>query len=95
MKTRIGLFTPKRHPHKKGEATTTTTYVEIDALADLAAKLAELGIKQIGLLRRDRSGATHIEGTMFPASELKPETLAWLTAKSAEFETRGLYCETV
>jgi hypothetical protein len=94
MKTRIGLFTPKKHGRKKGEASTTTSYVEIGTTADLSAKLSDLGARQVGLLRRDRLGATHLEGKMFLAAELNDGHVKWLTAKSGEFETRGLFYET-
>jgi hypothetical protein len=94
MKTRIGLFTPKKSRRKKGEASTTTSYVEIETVSDLSAKLADLGAKKVGLLRRDRLGATHLEGKMIPAAELNDGHVKWLTAKSAEFETRGLFYET-
>ncbi|HVS50900.1 MAG TPA: hypothetical protein VHD62_01000 [Opitutaceae bacterium] len=89
MKMRIGLFTPDS---RKGTAkTTATTYVEIVEIKDLAEKLASLGAKNVGLLCRDRTGATRIEGAMFSPAELKPSHLDWLNAKSAEFETRGLF----
>ncbi|MES1167162.1 MAG: hypothetical protein ABUL68_04095, partial [Pseudomonadota bacterium] len=58
------------------------------------AKLGELGAKQVTLLRRDRLGVTHPEGTKFPASEVDASHVKWLTAKTKEFETRGLYYET-
>jgi uncharacterized ferredoxin-like protein len=94
MKTRIGLFTPKQRARKKGEATTTVSYVEFETAADLAAKLEELGAKQVTLLRRDRLGVTHPEGAKFPSAGLNADHVKWLTAKTKEFETRGLYYET-
>ena len=93
MKTRIGLFTSKARV-KKGAATTTTTYVEVDDVAELTAKLSALGATRIGLLQRDRLGTTSNEGKMFPVSELKPEHLGWLTEEPKEFQTGGLFYET-
>lgn len=93
MKKRIGLFT-SRTKIKKGAPTTSTCYVEVDDVAELTAKLADLGATNLGLLCRDRLGATSIEGKMFPVSELKPAHLDWLTEKPKEFQTRGLYFDT-
>ena len=92
MKKRIGLFTP-RAKIKKGFSTTTTTYVEVEDVAELAAKLSGLGATRLGLLCRDRLGATSIEGKMFPASDLKSAHIDWLTEKPKEFQTRGLFYE--
>lgn len=92
MKKRIGLFT-SRAKIKKGAATTSTCYVEVDDVAELSAKLAELGATRLGLLLRDRLGTTSIEGKMFPLAELKAEHLDWLTEKPKEFQTRGLFFE--
>lgn len=93
MKKRIGLFTPKKGRIKKGEATTTTSVVEVATLPELTAKLAELGAKRVGLLHRDRVGTTRLEGAMMAPADLKPEHLDWLTAASGQFETRGLFFE--
>jgi hypothetical protein len=87
---RIGLFTPATHA-KKGSPTTTTTYVEVVEIADLAEKLKGLGAKRVGLLKRDRLGTTQLEGSMFTLDQLKPEHLTWVSTKPAEFETRGIF----
>jgi hypothetical protein len=90
MTTRIGLFT-HRESRKKGQASTTTDYVEVTNAADLAAKVAALGGKRVGLLRKDREGTTHLEGDMFPTANLTDKHMTWLTEKPAEFQTRGLF----
>lgn len=90
MSIRIGLFT-RRAKKKEGQASTTATYVEVSNLAELAAKVAGLGAKEVGLLRRDRAGTTTLEGKMFPAGELAASHFEWLSAKGTEFETRGLF----
>ena len=94
MSKRIGLFTPKNSRRKKGDTTTTASYVDVDSVSDLAAKLTQLGAKRVGLLRRDRLGVTHNEGAMFPIADLRPSHLEWVTGKAEEFQTRGLYYET-
>jgi len=92
MKTRIGLFTHVKRK-KKGGPTTTTTYVEIGAASELSEKLAALGAKRVGLLCRERTGTTRLEGKMFAPAELGADHLKWLTEKTAVFETRGLFYE--
>lgn len=87
---RIGLFTPRKR-RKKGQSSTTTTYVEVVTAEELSAKLTALGAKRVGLIRRDRAGETQPEGEMFAPSGLKTKHLEWLSAKPAEFETRGLF----
>ncbi len=90
MNKRIGLFTPIARQKKDGP-TTTTTYVEVSTAAELGAKLAALGAKRVGLLCRDRFGTTRLEGTMFAVADLKDEHVEWASAKSTDFETRGLF----
>ncbi len=92
MTKRIGLFTPAANP-KKGAPSTSTSYVEVDALSDLTAKLAALGAKQVALLARDRVGTTRLEGKKFPLAELKDDHLAWVSGKADGFETRGVFYE--
>ena len=91
MSKRIGLYTERPTTKKKKGATTTTTYVDIDTAQDLITKLISLGATKVGLLRKDRVGTTHLEGSMLAPSDLKEEHLSWLTAKPETFETRGLY----
>jgi hypothetical protein len=91
MKKRIGLFTSKTARRKAGDATTTASYVEIEEIPDLKERLAGLGAKRVGLLQRDRLGATHLEGEMFSPAELKSEHVEWLTSPGEEFQTRGLF----
>ena len=93
MKKRIGLFASKSKI-RKGAATTNTCYVEVDDVAELTAKLSDLGATKLGLLCRDRLGATSLEGKMFPASDLTQAHLDWLVEKPKEFQTRGLFLET-
>lgn len=92
MKQRIGLFTPAKKK-KKGGATTSATYVEVSTLTELTEKLASLGAKRVGLLLRERTGTTKLEGKMVAPSELGAEHLKWLLEKPAEFQTRGLFYE--
>ena len=92
MTQRIGLFTPNKRK-KKDAPTTTTTYIEVADAADLEGKLTALGAKRIGLLCRDRTGATRLEGAMFEPAGLEATHLKWLADKPAEFETRGLFYE--
>jgi len=91
MKKRIGLFTSKTARRKKGDATTTASYVEIEEIPDLKERLASLGAKRIGLLQRDRLGNTHLQGTMFSPADLNSEHVDWLTGPVEEFQTRGLF----
>lgn len=93
MATRIGLFTPSKVKKKKDPRTTTTFYVEVDSMTDLVAKLAEHGAKKVGLLWRDRTGETHLEGKMTVPAELTEKDFDWLSAKPKDFQTRGLYFE--
>ncbi|MEO5960831.1 MAG: hypothetical protein ABIR80_17110 [Opitutaceae bacterium] len=93
MKKRIGLFTSKNTKKKHDATTTTTSHVEVDTVAELTAKLTQLGAQRVGLLRRDRLGATHLEGEMMAATDLKVAHLDWITGKAPEFETRGLFYE--
>jgi hypothetical protein len=93
MKKRIGLFTSREFPKKKDDTTTTTTYIEVDTPAELVAKLNALGAKRVGLLRRDRLGGTHLEGTMIAPAELNAGHVDWLAGVVPEFETRGLFYE--
>ncbi|HUR59054.1 MAG TPA: hypothetical protein VM029_15170 [Opitutaceae bacterium] len=90
MNKRIGLFTEAAKKKKNGP-TTTASYVDIIAAADLTEKLVTLGAKKVALLRKDRLGTTHIEGKMFSVSELKDEHVTWVTARPEHFETRGIY----
>jgi hypothetical protein len=90
MTTRIGLFTPRKR-RKKGQTSTETTYVEVGTPAELAAKVVALGAKRTGLMSRDRAGNTQVQGEMFTPAEISDKHLAWLSAKSEEFETRGLF----
>jgi hypothetical protein len=91
MKTiRIGLFTPRKR-RKKGQSSTVTTYVEVVTAEELSAKLAGLGAKRVGLIRRDRAGEATAEGEMLPPGALAAKHLKWLSAQPEEFETRGLY----
>ncbi|MDO8540612.1 MAG: hypothetical protein Q7S40_09280 [Opitutaceae bacterium] len=90
MKKRIGLFTPVARKKKNGP-TTTTSYVEVSAAAELAEKLTALGAKRVGLLCRDRLGTTRMEGSMFAVGDLKDEHVDWVTTKAPEFETRGIF----
>jgi hypothetical protein len=90
MKSRIGLFTPVAR-RKKGGPTTTTSYVDVSAANELTEKLGALGAKRAGLLCRDRFGTTRLEGKMMNVSELTDEHIKWVTAKSPDFETRGIY----
>lgn len=94
MNKRIGLFTEKTTTKKKKAGTTTSSYVDVASSKDLIEKLAGLGAKKVGLLRRDRLGTTHLEGAMLAPADLKDEHLAWLTAKPEQFETRGIYYAT-
>lgn len=90
MNKRIGLFTHETRQKKTGR-TSSASFVEISAAADLAEKLSALGAKRVGLLRRDRLGETHLEGSMFAVTELKEEHVNWVTAKTPDFETRGIF----
>ena len=90
---RIGLFT-ENSAKKKKATTTVTSYVDVATAQDLITKLVELGAKRVGLLRRDRLGATHLEGAMLPPTGLKPEHMEWVTAKPDQFETRGIFYAT-
>ncbi len=90
MNKRIGLFTDVTKKQKSGR-TTTASYVEIMAAQDLAEKLLGLGAKKVGLLRRDRLGTTHLEGSMFAVADLKQEHVEWASAKPEGFETRGIF----
>src|SRR4051812_8343378 len=90
MSKRIGLFTENAAKKKKG-TTTVTSYVDVATAQDLITKLVGLGAKKVGLLRRDRLGSTHLEGTMLSPTDLKAEHVDWLTAKSEQFETRGVF----
>jgi len=92
MTTRIGLFTHAKK-QKKGGRTTENIYVDIDSLDALSAKLNELGAQQVGLMSRDRTGTTHLEGKMFPVAELKETHLSWLSSKPEQFATRALFFE--
>ncbi len=95
-KQRIGLFTPKASfSKKKDAATTTTTYVEVATVVELGEALNKLGAKRVGLLKKDRLGATSLEGKMFEVASLKAEHLTWVTEKAPSFETRGLFYEAV
>ena len=89
---RIGLFTT-RERKKTGQSSTVTLYVEASTPAELSARLAELGAKRAGLLKRDRTGTTSLEGKMFAPSEVTEQHLAWLAEKPAEFQTRGVFFE--
>ncbi len=90
MSYRIGLFTDAKRRKKTGKST-SNIYVDVDTLKDLAAKLAELGAVEVGLLCRHRTGDTTLEGEMFPVAGLGEKHLKWLTDKPAEFQTRGLF----
>ena len=92
MSTRIGLFThaPKK---KKDSKTSKSLYVDVESLEALYGKLAELGARQVGLMCRDRTGGTRLEGKMFAVPELNDRHLAWLRAKPEQFETRALFFE--
>lgn len=92
MNKRIGLFTHASAKEKTAR-TSTASYVEIIAAADLAEKLAHLGAKRVGLLRRDRQGVTHLEGAMFAPTDLKEEHVDWVVAPTPGFETRGIFYE--
>jgi len=94
MKIRIGLFTPKKTLTKKKGESTVATYVEVADLAELSAQLTKHGAKKAGLFWRDRLGEGHLEGKMFPASDLKAEHFTWLGAKAEASQTRGLFYET-
>ena len=89
---RIGLFTPVKNK-KPGGRSTTTVYVEVENAAELATKLDELGATRVGQLCRERTGTTRLEGEMFAPSAIAEKHLDWVTGKSAEFETRGLFYE--
>jgi hypothetical protein len=92
MNKRIGLFTEVTSKKQKaGPRTTDASYVDVAGAPDLVEKLAALGAKKVGLLRKDRNGTTHMEGSMLAPADLNEEHLDWLTAKPAEFETRGVY----
>jgi len=93
MNKRIGLFTEIGSQKKKNRTarTTTASYVDVSTAQDLVEKLQGLGAKQVGLLRRDRLGETHLEGKMLQPAELNDTHLEWLTAKADGFETRGVY----
>jgi hypothetical protein len=96
MNKRIGLFT-ELGPQKKKAATTRTTsasYVDVGTAKDLVEKLQGLGARQVGLLRRDRLGVTHLEGKMLQPADISDTHLEWLTAKPEGFETRGIYYAT-
>lgn len=90
MSIRIGLFT-RRAKKKAGQASSTATYIEVSSHTEISAKLAELGAKEVGLLCRDRTGNTTLEGEMFKVADLKASHFEWLSAKPAEFQTRGLF----
>jgi len=92
MTTRIGLFTPRKH-RKSGQTSTVSMYVEIATPAELAAKVIGLGATRAGLMARDRAGDTHVQSEMFAPADLNAKHLEWLTAKTEEFETRGLFYE--
>ena len=87
---RIALYTPRKR-RKKGQTSTTTSYVEVDSAQDLSTKLLALGAKRVGLIRRDRAGETKAEGDLFAPSAITAKHLNWLKADPKEFEIRGLY----
>lgn len=91
MSYRIGLFTEAKQKKKKTGRTSTNVYVDVNTVADLAAKLAELGAQEVGQLLRDRTGGTSLEGKMFPVAELSAKHLEWVVAKPAEFQTRAFF----
>ena len=91
MNKRIGLFTENAAKKKAGRRTTDASYVEVDGAKDLIEKLAGLGAKKVGLLRRDRNGTTHMEGAMLAPDGLDESHIKWLTAKPETFEIRGVY----
>jgi hypothetical protein len=90
MTTRIGLFTHQDRK-KKGLPSTVATYVDVATAAELAAKIIELGAKRAGMMRRDRDGNTQLEGEMFEPTKLNAVHLEWLSAKPADFQTRGVF----
>ncbi len=92
MTTRIGLFTHAKK-QKQGSRTTSNIYVDIDSLGTLSSKLNELGARQVGLMCRDRTGTTRLEGQMFPVADLKETHLTWLSEKPEQFATRALFFE--
>lgn len=89
---RIGLFTT-RERKKQGQSSTVTSYVDVNTPEELSAKLTELGAKKVGMLLRDRTGTTKLEGSMFTPNEITAQHIAWLAEKSTEFQTRGVFFE--
>ncbi len=72
MKKRIGLLATQP------QGRSTTTFVEIETLADLKAELGKLGAKQLALHWRDRYGDGHTEGAVFPVASLADSHIAWV-----------------
>jgi hypothetical protein len=91
MKKRIGLFSPAPQKKKKGGPSTSTSYVEVENAAELAAELTTRGAKRVGLLCKDRLGSTRMEGAMFTVADLKDQHIEWVMAKAPQFETRAIY----
>ena len=89
---RIGLFTT-RERKKQGQSSTVTSYVDVNTSKELSAKLSELGAKRVGMLLRDRTGTTKLEGAMFAPNEITAQHMAWLAEKPAEFQTRAVFFE--
>ncbi len=73
MKKRIGLLATQP------QGRSTTTFVEIETLAELKAELAKLGAKQLALHWRDRYGDGHTEGAIFQAADLADSHITWVT----------------
>ena len=89
MKKRIGLLATQ--PHGRS----TTTFVEIETLADLKAELSKLGAMQLALHWRDRFGDGHTEGAIFKIADLADSHIAWVTSaptgntRSIFYDARG------
>lgn len=84
MKHRIGLVT------SKGFGRSTTTYVEVADVGELAAELKKNEAKRAILYWRDRFGDGQTEGAEFPVGDLSEKHFQWLCAVQKD-GMRGLF----
>ena len=84
MKHRIGLVS------SKGFGRSTTTYVEVADVSELAAELKKADAKRAILYWRDRFGDGQTEGAEFLVPELNDTHFKWLTTAQKD-GMRGLF----
>lgn len=84
MKHRIGLVS------SKGFGRSTTKYVEVADVSELAAELGKAGAKRAILYYRDRFGDGHTEGKEFSAASVGEAQFKWLL-ETPKDGMRGLY----